>query len=221
VWTRPTVKPYGKCVKRTQAQRSEATRAKILEATVQCLVERGYAETTTAEVLARADVPRGTLLHHFPTKVDLLVAAVQFVAGRRLEALTTELATIPAEADRLEALIDIIWRHFSSPLFWAALELWNAARTDTELRAALLPVETEIFAVLHDRARTLLSESMPADPRVPTVVEFSYEVLTGLAMTGIVSGDLGRRELLIRRWKRAAEILLGRRDSSTLVERVR
>lgn len=208
-------------MKRTQAQRSGATRAKILEATVQCLVERGYAETTTAEVLARAEVPRGTLLHHFPTKVDLLVAAVQFVARRRVEALTAELATIADEADHLDALIDIIWRHFSSPLFWAALELWNAARTDAELRSALLPVETEMFAVLHDRARDLLTASAPGDPRVPTVVEFSYEVLTGLAMTGIVSGDLGRRELLIRRWKRAAEILLGRRDPATLVERAR
>jgi AcrR family transcriptional regulator len=208
-------------VKRTQAQRSEATRGKILEATLQCLVERGYAETTTAEVLARADVPRGTLLHHFPTKADLLVGTVHHIAGRRVEALSAELAAIPVEADRLDALIDIIWRHFSSPLFWAALELWNAARTDAEVRTALLPVEKEIFAVLHDRARTLLSESSPGDPRVPTVVEFSYEVLTGLAMTGIVSGDLGRRELLIRRWKRAAAILLGHRDPSTLVERAR
>ena len=208
-------------MKRTQAQRSGATRARILEATVQCLVERGYAETTTAEVLARADVPRGTLLHHFPTKVDLLVAAVQYVAGRRIEALTAELAAIGPGTDRLDALIDIIWGHFSSPLFWAALELWNAARTDAGLRAALLPVEKELFTVLHDRARALLAESSPGDPRVPTVVEFSYEVLAGLAMTGIVSGDLGRRELLRRRWKRAAAILLGRRDPSTLVERAR
>lgn len=188
---------------------------------MQCLVERGYAETTTAEVLARADVPRGTLLHHFPTKVDLLVGAVQWVASRRVEALTAELAAIGPTADRLDELIDIIWRHFSSPLFWAALELWNAARTDTGLRTALIPVEKEIFGVLHDRARDLLSESSPGDPRVPTVVEFSYEVLTGLAMTGIVSGDLGHRELLLRRWKRAAAILLGHRDPSTLVERTR
>ncbi|GAA1612578.1 TetR/AcrR family transcriptional regulator [Actinoplanes couchii] len=208
-------------MKRTQAQRSGATRAKILEATLQCLVECGYAETSTAEVLARADVPRGTLLHHFPTKVDLLVGTVQFLSGRRVEALTAELAAISPGTDRLDALIDIIWRHFSSPPFWAALELWNAARTDTELRDALIPVEKEIFTVLHDRARDLLSESVPGDPRVPTVVEFSYEVLTGLAMTGIVSGDLGHRELVLRRWKRAAAILLGRRDPATLVERAR
>ncbi len=204
-------------MRRTQAQRSEATRARILDATLQALVERGYAETTTAEVQARADVPRGTLLHHFPTKIDLLVASVQHVARRRLEALVTELAALPGDVDPLDAFVDGIWIHFSSPLFWAALELWNAARTDPELRAALMPVEKEIFGVLHERAQALLGP----DPRGATVVQLTFEMMTGLAMTGIVSGELGRRELLIRRWKRAAAILLGRRDPDTLVERTK
>ncbi|GAA4588320.1 AcrR family transcriptional regulator [Actinoplanes octamycinicus] len=204
-------------MRRTQAQRSEATRLRILDATCQSLVERGYAETTTAEVLARADVPRGTLLHHFPTKVDLLVASVQHVARRRMDAMVAELAALPAEADELDAFIDSVWRHFSAPLFWAALEMWNAARTDAELRAALMPVEKEIFGVLHERATTLLGD----DPRVPTVVQMTFEVMTGLVMTSIVSGELGRRELLIRRWKRAAAILLGRRAPDTLVERAK
>jgi AcrR family transcriptional regulator len=191
-----------------------------LDATVQSLVERGYAETTTAEVLALADVSRGTLLHHFPTKVDLLVGAVQHLARRRLDALSAELATVrTGPSDHFDALIDVMWRHFSSPLFWAALELWTAARTDAELRAALMPVEKEVFGVLHERARDLLEESTPGDPRLATVVQLSFEVLTGLAMTGIVSGDLAHREVLIRRWKRAGAVLLGRRDPATLVER--
>ncbi|MFI1995469.1 TetR/AcrR family transcriptional regulator [Actinoplanes sp. NPDC020271] len=204
-------------MRRTQAQRSESTRARILDATLQALVERGYAETTTAEVQARADVPRGTLLHHFPTKVDLLVASVQHVARRRLAALDSELSALPAGADELDAFVDAVWRQFSTPLFWAALELWNAARTDPGLRAALMPVEKEIFGVLHERAQALLGP----DRRVATVVQMTFEMMTGLVMTGIVSGELGRRELLIRRWKRAAAILLGRRDPDTLVERTK
>ncbi|GLW34628.1 TetR/AcrR family transcriptional regulator [Actinoplanes regularis] len=202
---------------RTQAQRSEATRARILDATLQTLVERGYAETTTAEVLARAGAPRGTLLHHFPTKIDLLAASVRHVTRRRLDAIVAELDTLPGDADGLDAFIDSVWRHFSGPLFWAALELWNAARTDAALRAALMPVEKEIFGVLHERARALLGP----DPRVPTVVQLTFEMMTGLAMTGIISGDPGFRDLSIRRWKRAAAILLGRRDPDTLVERAK
>lgn len=205
--------------RRTQAQRSEATRAKILDATVQCLVELGYAETTTAEVLARADVPRGTLLHHFPTKVDLLTGAVQQVARRRLASLDAQLKAVPEGTDPLDAVIDAVWGHLTSPLFWAALELWNAARTDAELRDALVPVEKELFGALHERSRALLEQTAPDDPRLGTVLQLSFDVLIGLAMTGIVGGDLAGRELLLRRWKRAAAILLGRRDADTLVER--
>src|SRR2546425_9696704 len=94
--------------RRTQAQRSEAMRAKILDATVQCLVERGYTETTTSEVQSRAEVPRGTLLHHFPTKVELLVAAVAHLAQRRLEQLAAELAVLPHGADRVDTMVDAI-----------------------------------------------------------------------------------------------------------------
>ncbi|AEV86626.1 transcriptional regulator [Actinoplanes sp. SE50] len=195
-------------MRRTQAQRSAATRTRILEATCQSLVERGYAETTTAEVQARAGVPRGTLLHHFPTKVDLLVASVQHVARRRLDALTAELAEVTG--DGLDAYIDAVWHSFSAPMFWAALELWAAARTDEELRAALLPVEKEIFGVLHERAVAVLGD----DPRVPGVTQMTFEVMTGLLMTGIVSGDPVAGELPIRRWKRAAATLLGRASST-------
>lgn len=204
--------------RRTQAERREATRTKLLDAAVQCLIERGYAETTTSEVQLRAEVSRGTLLHHFPTKVELLVGAVQHLAGRRVTQVNRELAALPTSADRLDAAIDLAWAQLSSPLFWAALELWTAARTDEELRGALVPVEKEIFALLLGRLRDIFAESFPDDPRVPTVVEFTMDVLTGLVMSTIVSGDLGQRELLVRRWKRAVAILLGARPPETLVE---
>lgn len=204
--------------RRTQAERREATRTKLLDAAVQCLIERGYAETTTSEVQLRAEVSRGTLLHHFPTKVELLVGAVQHLAGRRATQVNRELAALPPSADRLDAAIDLAWAQLSSPLFWAALELWTAARTDEELRGALVPVEKEIFALMHDTLRAILYESFPDDPRVPTVVEFTLDVLTGLVMSTIVSGDVGQRELLVRRWKRAVPILLGAHDPDTLVE---
>lgn len=204
--------------RRTQAERREATRTKLLDAAVQCLIEQGYAETTTSEVQLRAEVSRGTLLHHFPTKVELLVGAVRHLAERRAAQATREIAALPPSADRLDAAIDLAWTQLSSPLFWAALELWTAARTDEELRSALIPVEKEIFALLHDALRAIFNESFPDDPRVPTVVEFTLDVLTGLVMSTIVSGDLGQRELLVRRWKRAVAILLGERPPDSLIE---
>src|SRR5260370_41308098 len=62
--------------RRTQAERTAATRAALLEATLECLVSRGFGGTTTTEVAHRAGVSPGALLHHFPAKADLLCAAV-------------------------------------------------------------------------------------------------------------------------------------------------
>ena len=68
-------------VRRTQAERTAETTAKLLDATADCLVERGYAGTSTVEVCRRAGVSRGALVHHFPSKDDLVAAAVHFGRG--------------------------------------------------------------------------------------------------------------------------------------------
>ena len=59
-------------VRRTQAERTASTRAALLAATVDSLVERGYRGTTTSDVARRAGVSYGALLHHYPTKADVL-----------------------------------------------------------------------------------------------------------------------------------------------------
>ncbi len=73
--------------RRSQQERSATTRARVVEATVTSLVELGYAATTISRVQERAGVARGTLLHHFPHRADLLVAVVEDVADRRLHVL--------------------------------------------------------------------------------------------------------------------------------------
>ena len=49
-----------------QAEKSAMTRSAILEATIQCLLELGYANTTTALIANYAGVSRGAMMHHFP-----------------------------------------------------------------------------------------------------------------------------------------------------------
>src|SRR5277367_4995704 len=76
--------PKGK-VRRTQRERSEAMRGRLLEATIDCLYELGYSRTTTIEVAARAGVSRGAQLHHFPTKKRLVTIAVRHLLSKRIE----------------------------------------------------------------------------------------------------------------------------------------
>ncbi len=187
-------------------------RRRLLEAAVACLQEKGYAATTVTEVQERAGVARGTLLHHFPAKAELMVAATEHLALERIERFRTEAADIPAGADRLAAVVDLAWADLAGPSFFTALELWVAARTDAELRATLLPVQERLFRALHDGLFEVLG-SAGDDPRAHTLVELTIDALTGIAMSTMLTDRGGQVELLLSRWRRALEVLLGTRPS--------
>lgn len=193
-----------KTERRTQQERTATTRALVIDATVASLVEIGYSGTTISRVQERAGIARGTLLHHFPTRADLLVAVVEDVAQRRLHVLPE--GASPGETG-WEAAVDLVWRDLQSSNFLAVLELWVAARTDDTLRAALLPVERTVFESVH---RAVVAVAADDDPRVPTLVQFTIDLLTGSAMTKLLVDDSRSQELLLDRWRRAIPALLGR-----------
>ena len=116
--------------RRRQEERSRSTRLRVLEATVDCLVERGWSGTTTTVVAERAGVSRGAQLHHYRTKSALVVAAVEHLAERRAAELRAEAAALPVGGDRVTRTVDLLASLFTGPLFAAAIEVWVAARSD-------------------------------------------------------------------------------------------
>jgi len=122
-----------------QEERSAETRRRLLDATVACLYERGYAGTTTTEIATRAGVSRGAQLHHFPKKDELVVSALEHVFAIRLTELSQVVAEPPpGDRDaRLVHLIDKMWPMFKGSTFYAYLELVVASRTDPALNEAV------------------------------------------------------------------------------------
>ena len=102
-------------VRRSQAERSAATRETLLDATIDCLIEEGYASTTTSRVAERAGLSRGAHLHHFQTRNALVAAAVEQLAERWLAELRDASAALPEDAGRTLAGLDLLWAHYASP----------------------------------------------------------------------------------------------------------
>jgi AcrR family transcriptional regulator len=94
-------------VKRTQAERSEATRDALIEAARALFAERGYAEVGTEEIVRAAGVTRGALYHHFGGKRDLFEAVYERVELELAQRIATGAlaasATSPLEAMRAGA----------------------------------------------------------------------------------------------------------------------
>lgn len=190
-----------------QQERSRATQARLLEATVECLVERGWSGTTTTVVASMAGVSRGAQLHHYPTKASLVMAAVEHLAERRAEEIRNEAAGLPPGPQRLDGVVDMLAAAFTGPLYVAALEVWIAARTDPELRAALVPLEAKVGREMH----RLTVELLGADERKPGVreaVQATLDLLRGLGVANLLSDDTARRNALLAAWKRQLATIL-------------
>src|SRR3954447_6623807 len=95
--------------RRTQAERVAETRARLLDATVDCLAEIGYARMTTADVAARAGMSRGAQLYHFQSKADLVATAVEHLLDRLHAQFLDAVAELPAGPDRGPAVVDLLW----------------------------------------------------------------------------------------------------------------
>ncbi len=182
-----------------QADRSRAMRARLLEATVEVLVERGFAGTSTTLVSERAGVSRGAQLHHFPTKNDLVVAAVEHLAQRRGDELAEAATRLPSGQRRTRAVLEMLGDHFSSPVFSAALELWVAARTDEALRAAVAPLEQRVGRETHRLTVAALGAD-ESEPGVREIVQATLDLVRGLGLASTISDDSARRRRILREW---------------------
>lgn len=200
--------------RRTQEDRRATTRARVLDAAVACLLENGYAGFSIGEVQKRADMARGTLLHHFPAKADLVSAAVGHLVTQRVA--QAQQAAVGDAAERLDAFVDAVWADLSSPTFHTLLELWGAARTDAGLREALAREQPHLLGSIQSGLEAVLTTDGDDDPRVPLLVAFTVQLLTGLSITAVLGARDAELQRTLRAWKRALRVLLGDLDPDDL-----
>jgi AcrR family transcriptional regulator len=167
--------------RRTQEQRSSSMRTRLLDATVSSLLELGYAGTTTVEIARRAGVSRGAQLHHFPTKAELVITAVEYLAERRHREFTDAFAKLPPGVDRAAAAIDLLWPILSGPTFYAWLELMVAARTDAELRRSVAAATERLMQRVQQTFRELFPVP-PGGELLDDPPKFVFALLNGMAI---------------------------------------
>jgi len=172
-------------------------RTRLLEATIDCLYEVGYSRTTTIEVAARAGVSRGAQLHHFPTKKRLVTVAVRHLLTKRLEEFREAFATLPADANKYFAVIDILWEKTSNRAFYAWLELVVAARTDPSLRKTVMEIAEQFSEQVQQTFREFFASQRQHSSPMEIAPVFSIAVMQGLAINHIVWPDGDRRHELV------------------------
>ena len=178
-------------------------RTRLLDATIECLVTYGYAGTTTPRVAERAGVTRGAQIHHFRSKEDLVVAAIEHLAQQRVQAAMHEFGRVEASSDPVSTVLDFLWEAHQGPMFIATVELWVAARTDPVLAAHVERVEPVVNSTLISAIAQLVPDHA-ARKELRNFVYTAMDALRGILLNSFVDSDNARAR---RRWDRACEQL--------------
>lgn len=177
---------------RTQQQRREETVARLLQASIDTIIEVGYARASAAVITKRAGVSVGALFRHFETMGEFMAATAYEVLRRQLETFTKQVAEIPADRPALPAALTILRDITAGSTNAVLYELMVAARTDEKLKETLQNVLGQYSAKIHDAARALPgAESFPEET-FPVIVALMTNVFDGAA---IVRGVLPQPEL--------------------------
>lgn len=187
----------------TQAERTAAMRARLLDATIECLVAHGYTGTTTPRIAERAGVTRGAQLHHFRSKEDLVVAAIEYLAQQRIELAIERSDGLIGAPDPVNAVLEFLWEAHQGDMFVATVELWVAARTDPALARHVARVEPQVNAALATTIAQLLPDH-PAKRELRYALYTAMDALRGILAASFVELDLTQAR---RRWDRACVLL--------------
>jgi AcrR family transcriptional regulator len=151
--------------RRTQSERLAASRQKLLEAALLCLAERGYGNTTFAEVLSRAGLSNGAMWRHFRTKAELLGAAALYAQEKVSGWPGDEALEGLSPTRRLDAAVDHFWHSTHQPEFQTLIELLRASRSDPELAEQLMITDEGAAELFFDVFARLVGKELADHPR--------------------------------------------------------
>lgn len=179
--------------RRTSAprKRGDDTRTKIIDETVRCIMEEGFAAATAKHVAERAGVTWGVIQYHFGDRNGLLMAVVDDGVARLVDSLSSaDVSELPLR-ERIEVVIDTAWTCYSSPTSMAAFEILRATRGGSSRRHLM-----EMNAAIGQLGRLITD-----DPANAGVAEVIWATLRGVVLAQMITGttidwSLERRALI-------------------------
>ena len=191
-----------KPVRRSQEERSSETRARLMDAALEILHERGYLRTTTADIADLAGVSRGALSHHFESKDDLVAQAADRMLCRSTAEISSLAGAVRARTLGIDAFLDRLWEMFSGQLFFVTLEYVTEARHNPWLHSRLVPLVKDFHAALDAIWRTFFEGSGLSPAEVETTLNATLCLLRGMGVQSVLRRDPRYFDTLLSMLKR-------------------
>ena len=189
--------------RRTHEERSTETRQRLMTATLDCLINDGYVNTTMHRIAERAGLSRGAQTHHFPVKIDLIVAATEHLFNEFAENIDELARATLNGSGTLEAFIDQIWeRFFGDRFMYASLEPIVASRSDQDLHNRLVPLIKNLHASLDKTWLTFFKGNNAVIGRSDVLLNLTLCLFRGMVVQSVLRKDSQYFADLLSAWKR-------------------
>ncbi|MFN4183539.1 MAG: TetR/AcrR family transcriptional regulator [Hyphomonas sp.] len=180
-------------------------RKRLIDAAIDCLNEFGLGMTTLQRITDKANVSRGAFVHHFPTRVDLLIAVAEHAAETQNIHVRRRLGNLQAGMPIFEAITSATWEAMVQPTAIALLEIMIGARSDAELARRFRPVIDRLQAAQKEAVweQAELAGIRDRDT-VITMVHLHMAAMRGLVLELMYSDDRSAADAsmqLLKRYK--------------------
>ncbi|WP_043532586.1 TetR/AcrR family transcriptional regulator [Litchfieldella xinjiangensis] len=135
-------------LRQTQEERSRQTQARVIKATIDCILEKGIRATSTVDVARKAGVSRGALMHHYPSKESLMQATLDDLLNREVDSVREMAMRVKAGDLDFDTLLLALHEHFKGDMYMVTLEYLTTARTDPAIMEVLMPLAATFNASL-------------------------------------------------------------------------
>jgi AcrR family transcriptional regulator len=176
--------------RRTQAERSGEMRDRLAKAAYDVIAERGHSAFRTAAVLALAGVSQGAMLHHFPTKESLTLAAIEYAltlgneASRaRIEAAGRDVRAI------IQAMTEDFRDFFMGNRFWVSLDITMDAAKDSSVAPAIRGIVAQSRRPVYQQWEGALTGAGWDASRAAEAVTMIAALISGYAIRSLWTDD--------------------------------
>jgi AcrR family transcriptional regulator len=187
VTTKPdrfTPSTNGQRRERTTGSSESDTRARVIQAAVDCIIDLGfYRGSSTNEIARRAGVTWGVIQWYFGNREGLMLAVLEDGARHMVETVEDARIEGTTVVDRMSQLIDVFSSHYARPDYLASLQVLlnmdHDPRTSSEVRKTML----EVAERSHAHVRRLLREALGPAANKPDLATAIFLVIRGFAFS--------------------------------------
>lgn len=181
-------------------ERSGATRARLLGATIDIIAANGWTSASTAKICKKAGVSRGAQTHHYPTRNDLMLAAVSENSRRYKDLIEAETPGLIEQGDSLRTYLELLWEAcFEEEFVRSWMEVMVAARTDADLIDAVQKLDASAMKFMREVTQSFTKEEYSTE-QAADMIELSVMLLRGMIIQDGIHRNRDHLRHLFGKW---------------------